>query len=244
MQSFHHSHYFAGLWYDRFVEDLCWRPLAGGGENSRSPPSPSDSVPHEDVDLPSWSWISIRRPVSFAVIDEAGTFNPYSKIVSCDCTPADSNPFGRVLKGCAVIEGPLFEASISYNGVQATFTTPHISSARIQLQAPLIEGTFMHNGGSVKTARRARKGEIPKSFEGTVWCLYLGHWKPGATAVLTMAAFEHEFLLILGLSTRVAGAYERIGNVVSASYYRDSYFWAKGTAEVLKNAPVQQISIV
>lgn len=238
MQSFHHSHYFAGLWYDRFVEDLCWRPSGRTGEYSCSPPSPSESVPHEDVDLPSWSWISIRRPVSFAVIDEAGTFNPYSKIVSCDCTPADLNPFGRVLKGCAVIEGPLFEASISYDGIQATFTTPHISSTRIELQAPLMGGTFMHNGGWVKSARRAHKGEILESFIGTVWCLYLGHWKPGAM-ILTMAAWEHGFLLILGLSTRVAGAYERIGNVYSVSEG-----WAEGTAEVLKKAPVQQVSIV
>jgi hypothetical protein len=89
-------------------------------------------------------------------------------------------------------------------------------------------GTFMHNGGWVKTARRAHKGKIPKSFIGTVWCLYLGHWKPGAI-ILTVAALEHEFLLILGLSTRVAGAYERIGNVYSVSRC-----WAKGTAEVLK----------
>ena len=103
MHSFHNSRYFAGLWYNRFIEGLCWRPLPTGGEYFPSIPSPSDSVPLEDIDLPSWSWISIRRAISFAVVDEAGTFNPYSKIVSCDCIPADTNPFGRVWSGCAVI---------------------------------------------------------------------------------------------------------------------------------------------
>jgi hypothetical protein len=99
-------------------------------------------------------------------------------------------------------------------------------------------GTVMHNGGWVKTAHRARKGENPKSFEGTVWCLYLGHWKPGAP-ILTIGGLEHEFVLILGLSTRVAGAYERIGNVYSIPQYREDE-----TAEVWKKAPVQQVSIV
>jgi hypothetical protein len=238
MQSFHNSRYFAGLWYDRFIEDLCWRPLPTGGEYQESIPSPSDSVPYEDIDLPSWSWISIRRPISFAVVDEPGTFNPYSKIVSCDCILADKNPFGRVWSGCAVIEGPLLEATISYNGVEATFTDPIISKAGIELQAPLVASALMYNGQLVKTVRRARKGEEIKSLEGTVWCIYLGHWKPGAEILTIGGLLEHEFLLVLGLSTRVAGAYERIGNVYSICYN------AMEMVKSCRKAPVQRVSII
>lgn len=236
MQSFHNSHYCAGLWYDRFIEDLCWRPLAIGGEYKPSIPSPSDSVPDEDIDLPSWSWISIQRSISFAVIDELGTFTPYSKIMSCDCIPADPNPFGRVLSGCAIIEGRLLEASISYNGVQATFTDPLLSSDLIELQAPLLANSLTNNGQLVNTVRRARQGEELKRLKGTVWCLYLGHWRPGKQMLTIGGLLEHDFLLVLGRSARVAGAYERIGNVYSLV-----------TEAMLKRAretPVQRVSIV
>jgi hypothetical protein len=238
MQSFHNSRYFAGLWYDRFIEDLCWRPRPSGtdGEYAVSIPSPSDSVSHEDIDLPSWSWISIRRSISFAVVDEPGTFNPYSKIVGCDCIPADTNPFGRVWSGCAVIEGPLLEASISYNGVQATFTDPLFSKVGIELQAPLLGNALMNNGRLVKTVRRARKGEELKSLEGTVWCLYLGSWKPGKLILTIGGYLDHDFLLILGLSTRVAGAYERIGSIYSLV--------DKSVLGLCKEAPVQRVSII
>jgi hypothetical protein len=199
MHSFHNSRYLAGLWYDRFIEDLCWRPQTTG-EFGVFIPSSSDSVLYKDVDLPSWSWISIRRAVYFAVIDEPGTFTPYSKVVSCNCILAGTNPFGRVRSGCAVVEGPLFEASLSYTGVKATFTNPRISDLHIELQAPLLEHPLaqMNNGRLVNTVRRAREGEEIKSLQRTVWCLYLGNFHPEKQMLTIGGCHDHNFLLILG----------------------------------------------
>lgn len=224
--------------YDRFIEDLCWRPLSTGGEYRHFIPSSSDSVPHEDLDLPSWSWISIRRPISFAVLDEPGTFTAYSKIVNCDCIPADTNPFGRVFSGCAVVEGPLFEASIYYDGVRATFTGHLISEIGIELQAPSLGHTLalMNSGRLVNTVRRARKGEEIKSLKCTVWCLYLGHWKTEKRVLTIGGCLDHDFLLILGLSTRAVGAYERIGNAYSIC--------SEPAVNLVREALVQRVSIV
>jgi len=77
----------------------------------------------------------------------------------------------------------------------------------------------------VKTVRRAHKGEELKSLEGTVWCLYLGHWKPRKSLFTIRGLLKHYFLLILGLSTRVAGAYERIGSVYSLTYKSEIRLW-------------------
>src|SRR5438034_5884955 len=88
----HLSPYVVGLWKDRFIEDLCWRPAAFGDD---IPP-----ISNEDVDLPTWSWISIRHPVDFAVVDEPGTFIAHCTLLLCPCSqPTTQTLFGEFTNG-------------------------------------------------------------------------------------------------------------------------------------------------
>src|SRR5437016_3896851 len=102
------SPYLAGLWQDRFIQDLCWRPAVSEG----------DKVPRlrtEDLqlDMPTWSCFSLRHPVGFAVTDNRGVFVPHCEFVSSDFAfKSGQTPFASLGGRKVVLEGRMIEVEI------------------------------------------------------------------------------------------------------------------------------------
>lgn len=110
--------YFAGLWKDTLVRDLCWKV---GFENINT--DDQDELKRirawSDRALewraPSWSWGSVDAPVKF-LGQEYGTkdfFKPLCKVLDVSCTPAaGSDEMGELVAGRLVLRGLLLPARV------------------------------------------------------------------------------------------------------------------------------------
>jgi hypothetical protein len=73
------SPYHAGLWQDRFIEDLCWRPAVSYGDKVK--PLITGEKGDIEAGLPSWSWMSVPQPIGYSVIDGSGRFTPHCEVL-------------------------------------------------------------------------------------------------------------------------------------------------------------------
>jgi hypothetical protein len=227
MHSLHKQPFVAGLWEDRLIEDLCWTVA---GDYGYVPPC----THHDDIELPTWSWISVRSAINYLVTDEPGVFTPHSSLLWHNCVrePTDTNPFGRVLSGAILIAGPVVQTEISVAGRNADkqFINLHEPfNTWISHDAPLIEDEATGVLGLLKfkTVRRMRRSipyvlEEAKYAKVPVYCMYLGQWTPHEQA-FALSGVEHRFVLVLVRSARVPDAFERIGMVKSDQVYESQF---------------------
>lgn len=89
--------YCGGLWKSRFVQDLCWT-------------ANHEVVPHEaERKVPSWSWASVCGSVDY---EYAKLGEQRTRLVDVVCEMG-TNPFGELMGGYAVLEGPVFASTLT-----------------------------------------------------------------------------------------------------------------------------------
>jgi hypothetical protein len=124
--------------------------------------------------------------------------------------------------GFVILEGPLicatvndFEVSESSGLRETNGKNKHLwydlnrgsEMHRVSVDFPIVVGTATDLSGNVRpTAKRLSEGDLILPLDNApVWCLSIGHRFNG----------QIKFALILGLSSRVPGAYERLGAIQS-----------------------------
>jgi len=209
MQDLHGAEYLAGLWRDRLIEDLCWAPQGTKYKKPRR-------VLADEANLPSWSWVSVAHPTIYPVINEPGRFVPHCEVVSCstDLTESQWNRFGQVMGGELVLRGPVRKAKLTYVG-QTDIGGSRVdfgggSTSELEEDAWMVSFEQEVAGVREKGWRRAVEGEESKWDEAEVWCLKVGTWKMGES-VKVLTGLDQTFVMVLGRSSRVEGAFERLG---------------------------------
>ncbi|KAK3949504.1 heterokaryon incompatibility protein-domain-containing protein [Pseudoneurospora amorphoporcata] len=110
--------YFAGLWKDSLVRDLCWKV---GFENTAT--DDKDEVKRikawTDRALewraPTWSWGSVNAPVKFLGqrYDTKDFLKPLCEVLDVSCTAAGSDEMGELIAGRLVLRGLLLPARVT-----------------------------------------------------------------------------------------------------------------------------------
>jgi hypothetical protein len=107
--------YLAGMWWEDFVHQLCWRressprPNHSRMENERL----SSSWSSRQYIAPTWSWASCRYPVEqvFWIRRESDSTNDRTIIlvdlVDAQIELVSTNPYGQVKDGCLVLQARL-----------------------------------------------------------------------------------------------------------------------------------------
>jgi hypothetical protein len=169
------SEYFAGLWMDNFLMDLCWERLSQPTEWE-----PLWVLPRS-YRAPSFSWASVEGSV-FYIEDSfynkwkwhASTLRKYLDLVG-------NNPFGKVERSSVTIWGPLFPATMSSSQDDPSLifeyslwlnmrSRPHKFQADVMLE----EFTFATPCGiSKRSARRSPTGVQRLLEEVPVYVLQL-----------------------------------------------------------------------
>jgi hypothetical protein len=210
MQELHCAEYLAGLWRDRLLEDLCWTT-----QDSKWNKAPC--VRADETNVPSWSWVSIAYPSIYPIINERGEFVPHCEVLRCttNLTKSQWNRFGEVTSGELVLRGPLRKAKLTYAGQSTSGAMNTIdfgagSTTEIEEDARLISFEHEVAGVKEKTWRRAVEGEQSKWDVAEVWCLKVGTWTMGQS-LQVLGGLDLDFVMVLGKSRRVEGAFERLG---------------------------------
>jgi hypothetical protein len=212
------STYLAGLWKDHIIEDLCWWTIPD--HRSKRDCKKIADVGYLNLDpnhdtLPTWSWISVQQPIAYDVIEQPGVFTSYTSLVASNCTLLSPNPFGQIKDGALILAGPTVEGTLTYiltdDRIASLKCNSH--SQHINLDAPIVEGQYTpEDARSSVTARRARVGEEDKYIKDIpVMILDLGQWEPKMNPVYNEGGLDLRFALVLVPSSRVVGAFERIG---------------------------------
>jgi hypothetical protein len=204
------SSYVAGLWKDTLLFDLQWKtfPLIPKEEHRLLRTSRTYLAP-------TFSWVSTNSQTEY---EHGGRiFWPTLDDVVADTvtinvqiTLKGINPFGEVIDGFLILEGPLVAATLSNLESPAMqdferfwYNVKHGSKTeRMLADLPLTEGICTNALGQLEpTAKRASHEDMVLHIDRSpVWCLSIMHRLDGT-----------RFVLILGLSARVPGAYERLG---------------------------------
>jgi hypothetical protein len=201
------SAYLGGLWRDNLVSDLQWDTSANEHPETRS---------LDSYRAPTFSWASLEVCAGYPYHFNAPSFRCDATVINADCSAAGLDPFGAVKDGFIELEGYVFgERTISCQDVEwpgdGSIDLPQPEpwfpwyKIVVNLDVPLGE----ENSDGKHTARRLRPGEDFKPFHAPVWLILLGCKIDGTPVAL-----------VLGLSLRVDGAYERLG-IVYLNYYKE-----------------------
>ncbi|KAH6708813.1 hypothetical protein BKA61DRAFT_128196 [Leptodontidium sp. MPI-SDFR-AT-0119] len=207
--------YLAGIWENDLPYALSWYAYAGG------------ALPDTYI-APSWSWASIVGPVEYPVFQYSDKFSP-AEFSSQQCkviesgTTAERRETGLITDGYLVVRGQTERAFLVIKDTDS-YTKPYISLKEggdpfgrggLYLDAPLEECTSVIGSSSLestplKTFRRSSTEPMENSLStegcssGNVLLLMIGWHRGNKHSLRTL-------FLVLVPSTRVAGAFERIG---------------------------------
>lgn len=112
----HETRYYAGLWRDSLVRDLCWKVKithTSDGKDDESHRTWMDRP--RNWRAPTWSWGSVNGPVKF-LGQRYGVkdfFEPLCEVVDVSCTAAGSNEMGELIAGRMVMRGQLLPARVT-----------------------------------------------------------------------------------------------------------------------------------
>lgn len=224
--------YLAGLWADRFIEDLCWTTRDCKWNNS-------PAILADEATLPSWSWASINHPTVYPVAHtgtqrgEGGRFIEKATFVKGEtCVPTSQwNEFGHVASGEVVLRGPVRKGMLRYAAPGGGGKIGNISrvdfgggaTTELETDARLFCDDYSDNndireeeeGGQKedKHWRRALEGEDQACMRAPVWCVHLGTWSVSSDMAnaQVLSGLDLEFIMVLGRSARVPGAFQRLG---------------------------------
>jgi hypothetical protein len=195
--------YLAGLWKSDLQRGLMW---------STWPQRPARPV--DSFRAPTWSWASIKNSVTFA----GDEYVPLIKIFRADCTLAGANPCGQVLDGKVVLSGLVKRTTLK---ISAFTADGNESLLKYELDlgpgrddtemvyfpdVPLSQGTV---GKKSTVQRSALSPNKPRpAVDAQVWCLFLA--QRSSTSPRRNIGW---ILMLLGRSSKVSGAFERLGIV-------------------------------
>ncbi|KAI1379041.1 heterokaryon incompatibility protein-domain-containing protein [Hypoxylon crocopeplum] len=178
-------------------------------------PSTSDTQTHpapvgfvEEYRAPTWSWASVDCPIEFRSIPRNDDIEIEVTVVDAQCTVNGLNPFGRVSDGYVLLRGPLIQAQLSTRPLRRNYGSYLLKQDNIAVEFKPDLPLALDSPTAEPRVRRATSADDQHGqFQGvSVWCLSLIRSRDGSVREV----------MVLGLSARVPGAYERLG-LISAS---------------------------
>ena len=202
------SKYVAGLWCSTMIQDLLWQVMPGATHRVLS-------YPRAEYNIPSWSWASLDRGVTWNPLE---SLQPLAKIVSAESSVVGKNPYGQVAGGRLCLQGRIRPCYVSISETKnehwVYYEEKGHQSAKRHFRA---DGQLMPETSSREQgvfARRACEGEFTLEFNATAAFLCIGR----------TPKFNYDYVgLIICPSLYVEGCRERIGNItnVPSEWYRD-----------------------
>ncbi|KAF2489301.1 HET-domain-containing protein [Lophium mytilinum] len=236
--------YVAGVWYDGSIEGLLWMGRNRGKHHISG-----------TYRAPSFSWASLDCEV---IYDTYGAFAKellFTEVVELRCTPAGLDPFGEVLDGYVILNGPLVSAWLHFSPetelvpkltFQPAETTACDEYVNFQPDVMLAVSPLPHSFPWPITAHptlavsplhpsfpwpvTVHRAEIdPGRIEGSYRCL-----------LMRLRTVDiGDYYLVLGASLRKPGAFERLGMVVLSADRLKAVIW-----QGFKDATKAQLTIV
>jgi hypothetical protein len=195
------GNYIAGLWWDNLADDMLW------SSNLSLEDSEQKTSALASYRAPSFSWASVETPIEFEPQDEDNTPTSLIELHEAHIMPAGLNPLGEVSDGSLVLRGPIMDAELHAreDGKPVLRTRGSEPAIEVSVDSMLVEDTISFQGGKERTVRRARRGEGKKlqMFKAPVKCLGVRSSPDDSISGL-----------ILGLSPRKEGYFERVGYFV------------------------------
>jgi hypothetical protein len=185
----------------------------------------------------------MKHHVGYAVIDEPGTFIPYTSVAKFPDLPDDQ--FFDLPTGPLVLRGPVLHGQVSHSrahddqsGIIMTNLTCGSHSNLFNADSWLVEADCTtETGQKMKTVRRATTEDKKDHVNADVIVMYIGQWKAYKQPWLTElnVGLDLNSVMVLARSSRVRGAYERVG-LLNEVYYDSTDTW--------RAAEVMDISVV
>ncbi|KLU92341.1 hypothetical protein MAPG_11287 [Magnaporthiopsis poae ATCC 64411] len=100
--------YVAGVWEGELIESLLWRCTLQGSAK------PEGEVIRRDERLPSWSWASAGRQISFV----KGIQKPWISLQGIDIVLDGTDPFGEAQYAHITVEGDVLPAIVDYDNMK------------------------------------------------------------------------------------------------------------------------------
>lgn len=205
--------YLAGLWRSKLIEQLAWRPGLKPAISERS----------DKYVAPSWSWAACPFGVSFVRLDRyrrtvASQSGPWKhdgpQVLSAQCQTDRHSPYGMVSDGQITLRGVCRDVTLEFAIVadKANEVRLGSGSACIVLWSGTDSVSRIFDRHPVQSVPH-----VQPPGNHVVW--YLRHKRSSASMAQTSSCWGEVRLLwltdrvalILTHSTRVEGAYERLG---------------------------------
>ncbi|OOF98660.1 hypothetical protein ASPCADRAFT_139942, partial [Aspergillus carbonarius ITEM 5010] len=199
--------YLAGLWKGDLLSDLCWqvRPLE---EVVESPETGAETPKEVGYHIPSWSWASVERPVTYRnALPLEGWKHKPSLVDQCIVENAScqnelpEDPMSAVTEGSLVLTGAFAPVKLGCH------EHGHDEVRRILgLHSRKEMGAFVQSSTAHEVEVTLDRPERDRP-RGIYYCFRLFSWLDTGIKKLGMETW----FLVLTASTRQAGAFERIG---------------------------------
>jgi hypothetical protein len=207
--------FLAGLWKEELPFALLWRTKADH-HNMKT----LVSRRHQKYYAPSWSWASVTGPIEYIALpgrDYSFELIPDLIILEASCIPVGANPYGPVQSGYLKVSGLL-----ALIDLQVKVENPHED---LEERRPVRRGfdcDVLVNGEAIEL------------LDGdSLWILLVAH---GERISQGFSKLEGNHYIILRMSSRQQGAFERVGCVWALKEYWDS--------ELSKRAEMQGIILI
>lgn len=165
------SPYVAGLWEDNMAFDLLWSTSAASMPEAHY-------FALDTFRAPTFSWASLDTPIVYQSPDEdeRETVAPAISLISSSTSIDGLNPLGALSYASILVSGPVLQATLRATQEEGLWVYHLLikgtSAITIQHDCLLVEdaapGPSSH---TVQTVRRARCGDVPRSFQVPVLCL-------------------------------------------------------------------------
>ena len=199
------SHYLAGLWTDNLAQDLLWHSSA-----TLQSPYDAHRLDPDVYRAPSFSWASVETQIQFEAHDDDEMEDDATiliDVVEAKAVVAGLNPLGEVGDGWLALRAPVIDGILVAPeqgmtlklgvGESKGFVDVCPDSLLVEMSVSFSDGGDVVQSGTV---RRAMEGEIYMPFKVKVKCLAVKCDASGSISGL-----------VLGLSERIKGSYERMG---------------------------------
>lgn len=113
------SEVLAGLWRKSLLADLLWHVQTQG---ERHGTGPGFWGRPESWRAPSWSWASVKCPVSY--IDTSDGLDACCDILEAACEAAGIDPTGEVAGGSLILQGNLIPTDLNYSALSVNEVMP------------------------------------------------------------------------------------------------------------------------
>lgn len=225
------TEYFAGLWKDSLVRDLCWQidsssqlnlALGSTGNVTTVERIKSWQERPREWRAPTWSWGSVNASVkSVAGVCPVEYFTPLCEVLDISCTAAGSDEMGELTGGTLVLRGQVLPAKV----IPSPFFTGR-EALPWQLLALDIEGmdeSFVQevcvDDGCQDLMRLYDEGQVGGGDGPTVYCFLLAKTDQGDQGTVIFLLLKNLLLKVEGESGPESGpessqdVYQRFGTL-------------------------------